>query len=303
LVHNKTPSSTAIYLYADTVFGSRAELWRLVGGEYFSRMWAKKIWTEHVMSENLIALKERLAERALDLCEHLFPEGHCRYGKFYVGDLDGNPGRSLVITVDGGNVGLWKDFATGVGGSNLLELLHQRNGGQDFVGAIKEAREWLESGGSEGSDPRASGQPRAMGNKKRQPVDLKGLVRGTRRDVRTLAELLVVGTEALEIAMDDGVLRFFDHPANGRCWSVLDASFATVGLSCLCSSGTAQRRGPSFVRQDRRLDGKPFVFSDGSTGKGRTVGSPSYPVGRPAIPWSHYHSHSRPKWHASIRRC
>jgi hypothetical protein len=91
LVPNKTPSSTAIYLYADTVFESRAELWRLVGGEYFSRMWAKKIWKEHVMSENLIALKERLAERALDLCEHLFPEGQCRYGKSYVGDLDGKP--------------------------------------------------------------------------------------------------------------------------------------------------------------------------------------------------------------------
>jgi hypothetical protein len=36
-----------------------------------------------------------------------------------------------------------------------------------------------------------------------------------------------------------------------------------------------------YVRQDRRLDGKPFIFQDNSTAKARTVGTPSWPVGIP----------------------
>jgi hypothetical protein len=38
----------------------------------------------------------------------------------------------------------------------------------------------------------------------------------------------------------------------------------------------------NFVRQDRRLDGKPFRLQDGRSAKSRTIGSPSYPVGLPA---------------------
>jgi hypothetical protein len=108
-------------------------------------------------------------------------------------------------------------------------------------------------------------------------VDCRDLKPGSREALQTLARLLDIGTEGLRRASGEGVLWFFDHPTNGRCWSVLDVSIEHSD-SNLCSSGNASRRGPSWVRQDRRLDGKPFVFVDGSTAKGRTVGSPSYPV-------------------------
>jgi hypothetical protein len=59
----------------------------------------------------------------------------------------------------------------------------------------------------------------------------------------------------------------------------LDADFG-LSDSNLCSSGNAYCRRPSRIRQDRRLDGQPFVFAEGSQAKGRTVGSPAYPVAR-----------------------
>jgi hypothetical protein len=231
------------------------------------------------MSE-LQAVKEGLAAKAPDLCAALFPEGRIRYGKFYVGDLQGNPGRSLVINITGESSGLWKDFATGEGGSNLLELIHRRNGGGDFSAALAEARAWLAgSGPAAGATPGTQGDDRGRAREKNRPVQCRDLSCGTRTDFSHLVALLGIDVHAVEMASSDGTLRFFDHPANGRCWSVLDATFCRADPN-LCASGTAHIRKPSLVRQDRRLDGKPFVFQDESVGKGRTVGSAGRPVAR-----------------------
>jgi hypothetical protein len=70
-----------------------------------------------------------------------------------------------------------------------------------------------------------------------------------------------IGANGLWLASKDGILRFFNHPTNGRCWCVVDKK--------------------SRVRQDRRLDGEKFILKDGSTAKSRTLGSPSYPIGLP----------------------
>jgi hypothetical protein len=91
---------------------------------------------------DLAAIKNALAERAADFCFRLFPNGNVRYGKFYIGNLQGDAGKSLVITVDGDRAGIWKDFATGDGGSNLLELLFKKFGGE-FGDACKKAEDWL----------------------------------------------------------------------------------------------------------------------------------------------------------------
>jgi hypothetical protein len=71
----------------------------------------------------------------------------------------------------------------------------------------------------------------------------------------------VISVDGLELAKRDGVLKFFDHPVNGHCWSVVD-------------------RG-NRVRQDRRMDGEMFALKDGRLAKARTIGSPSWPVGMP----------------------
>jgi hypothetical protein len=185
----------------------------------------------------------------------------------------------LVINASGSNVGLWKDFATGDGGNNLVELLYRKNGDDDFAAAVRQAEQWLADGGGS-----ASAESSVAGGEKKKffpnkIVDCKDLEKGSPKDLRALARLLGIGEEGIEKAAQDGVLCFFDHPANGRCWSVLDVKYEFSDCN-LCASGNAFRLAPTRVRQDRRLDGKPFLFTDGSTAKSRTVGSPAYPVAR-----------------------
>jgi twinkle protein len=56
--------------------------------------------------------------------------------------LGGEPGKSLKICLTGEKVGIWKDFATGESGNNLLDLLSKVRCG-DFGAACKEAANWL----------------------------------------------------------------------------------------------------------------------------------------------------------------
>ncbi|MDR1457678.1 MAG: hypothetical protein LBI47_02410 [Puniceicoccales bacterium] len=44
-------------------------------------------------------------------------------GKYVAGSLAGEPGKSLKICLAGKKTGIWKDFATGKSGNNLLDLL------------------------------------------------------------------------------------------------------------------------------------------------------------------------------------
>ncbi len=53
------------------------------------------------------------------LVEEWLPNGKARGREWVIGDLDGNPGDSLSINVDSG---IWKDFASGEGGSDPIGL-------------------------------------------------------------------------------------------------------------------------------------------------------------------------------------
>ena len=70
------------------------------------------------------ALRAGLLDRLEAVLHYLFPQGRIRGGKFYVGDVDGNPGKSLVVELDGPRRGLWKDFSNDNGGG-IFELLEQ----------------------------------------------------------------------------------------------------------------------------------------------------------------------------------
>ena len=221
------------------------------------------------MAETLDALKNRLAERAEDFCAYLFPDGRVRYGKFYIGDILGNPGKSLVVNVDGANCGLWKDFATGDGGSNLLDLLFQARG-VDFSAAIREAEEWL--GTAEPGKSSETLRPARI-SKKPGRVGTNDLARGTPAELRQLANLLRCSLDGVQLASDQDVLCFFHTALNGGCWTVLPV----FSEKCNGDSYSWPSR-PGCVRQDRRLDGKPFLLGNGTSCKARTIGSPTYPV-------------------------
>jgi hypothetical protein len=221
-------------------------------------------------------LKLDLACSIRSFCLYFLPNGKYVGGEYTVGSLGGEPGKSLKICLADGKAGMWKDFATGESGNNLLDLLCKMRGG-DFRAACEEAVNWLNDPERYGIKPQ--GFLRQLNGEIRMPSPLTTHLRsqqrlrrlkhhnfcdltvGTIRDRVTLARLLGVNGESLDHAAQDRVLKFFDHPANGRCWSVVDKN--------------------NYVRQDRRLDGKPFIFQDNSTGKSRTIGTPSWPVGIP----------------------
>jgi hypothetical protein len=221
-----------------------------------------------VKKYDLELLKLDLGLSIQSFCLHLFPNGKYSNRMYCVGSLSGEPGNSLKICLFGEKVGMWKDFATGEGGNNLLDLLHRARGGS-FTEACAEAANWL-------NDPdryekiRCSLVRREYGHTldpKRKKMedeilhDFSDLQPGTKCDLMTLARAFGVSVDGLLLAESDGSLKFFDHPVNGRCWSVVD--------------------GNNRVRQDRRMDGQLFQLKEDRSAKARTIGSPSWPVGMP----------------------
>jgi putative DNA primase/helicase len=66
-----------------------------------------------------------LLSRASDVLAQWFPDGKLRGREFVVGSLNGEPGESLSINVD---TGVWKDFAGGEGGADLISLYAKMHG-------------------------------------------------------------------------------------------------------------------------------------------------------------------------------
>ncbi|HSH49713.1 MAG TPA: AAA family ATPase, partial [Halomonas sp.] len=90
-------------------------------------------------------LKARLLARLPEVLAWLFPNGKIRGRQFFIGDLQGNPGKSLVVELDGPKAGMWIDFATGESGdvfglwaANLC-LDSQRQ----FPELVREISRWL----------------------------------------------------------------------------------------------------------------------------------------------------------------
>ena len=91
------------------------------------------------------ALRAGLLDRLEAVLHHLFPQGRIRRGKFYIGDIEGNPGKSLVVELTGPRRGLWKDFSTDAGGDviDLWAGAHGYSARHDFPHIASEVRQWL----------------------------------------------------------------------------------------------------------------------------------------------------------------
>ena len=93
--------------------------------------------------------KDEIRTRLLDQLEsvllYLFPRGKRRGGQFYVGNLQGEPGDSLVVELEGPKRGVWIDFATGESG-DVLALWASTRGYHlpaDFSDLLEDAGDWL----------------------------------------------------------------------------------------------------------------------------------------------------------------
>jgi putative DNA primase/helicase len=93
------------------------------------------------------ALRAGLLGRIEVVVQYLFPHGRVTGSKFTIGDVEGNPGKSLVVELEGERRGLWKDFATDEGGDifDLWARAHGVSARYDFPRVTDEIRQWLGS--------------------------------------------------------------------------------------------------------------------------------------------------------------
>ncbi|MBL0320104.1 MAG: AAA family ATPase [Alphaproteobacteria bacterium] len=90
-------------------------------------------------------IKTRFLSRLREALNYLLPTGAIRSGKFYVGNIKGNKGDSLVVELSGTKAGQWHDFATGEGG-DIIDLwagVSGKDRRRDFPEIISAMHEWL----------------------------------------------------------------------------------------------------------------------------------------------------------------
>ncbi|GAG65134.1 unnamed protein product, partial [marine sediment metagenome] len=73
---------------------------------------------------DLVGLKEKLIAQLPSVLTHLFPSGKIHGKRFLVGNINGEPGKSLVVELEGPKAGMWIDFATGEHGDILHAWAH-----------------------------------------------------------------------------------------------------------------------------------------------------------------------------------
>ncbi|WP_343289157.1 hypothetical protein [Wolbachia endosymbiont of Encarsia formosa] len=71
---------------------------------------------KQALFERAAEVKAELLSRIESSLSYLLPNGTFHGGKFYVGNIRGDRGKSLVVEARGEKAGLWVDFATSDGG-------------------------------------------------------------------------------------------------------------------------------------------------------------------------------------------
>lgn len=90
-------------------------------------------------------IKTQLTSRIEDALYYLLPAGNSRHGKFYIGDVFGNSGDSMVVELNSDRAGMWYDHATGEGG-DIFDLWGRVRGFDtrlQFPQLIEDVGGWL----------------------------------------------------------------------------------------------------------------------------------------------------------------
>src|SRR5262245_7729889 len=112
-------------------------------------------------------IAELLEARTLEVLSYLFPSGRIVGHEFRVGSLNGEPGNSLAIHINGKGP-IWADFATTDKGGDLLDLWAAARCGDDLKAAMREASAWLGISGRK--ERRQATRDQAKANGKRTPA-------------------------------------------------------------------------------------------------------------------------------------
>ena len=89
-------------------------------------------------------IRRSLLHRIKEALNYLLPQGYIQNHCYYVGDVEGNKGKSLVVQLKGNKQGCWHDFATNQGG-DLLNLWSEVKGysKSEFPKLLTEINDWL----------------------------------------------------------------------------------------------------------------------------------------------------------------
>lgn len=93
-------------------------------------------------SIDIPTIAEMLAQQAEAVASYLFPSGVKDSSHWAIGDILGNPGKSLKIKITGDKVGRWRDYSDPVLGGDLVELWTLARG-QSKSDALREIRSYL----------------------------------------------------------------------------------------------------------------------------------------------------------------
>lgn len=91
---------------------------------------------------DITVIKRALESRAKEVVERLLPRGVLEGREWCVGSVQGEPGKSLKVCVQGAKVGVWTDFAAGGDGGDLIDLWAAVKG-QQLPEALDDIRAWL----------------------------------------------------------------------------------------------------------------------------------------------------------------
>ncbi|WP_264719193.1 AAA family ATPase [Wolbachia endosymbiont (group A) of Lasioglossum morio] len=90
-------------------------------------------------------IKRQLLLNIRSCLSYLFPRGTFRGDKFYIGNVQGDKGKSLVVELSGSEAGLWHDFATKEGGDiiDLWAAVHRKSTRIEFPEVMASIAEWF----------------------------------------------------------------------------------------------------------------------------------------------------------------
>ena len=120
-------------------------------------MHINRMFPRHAPDIPIPEIVDRLSGNIAALCEYLLPNGRREGAEWRCGSIQGEPGKSLGVHLNGAKAGVWSDFASGESGDplDLIQACLRFDKGE----AVQWAKNWLEIGDGTGIRPCAS-QPR-----------------------------------------------------------------------------------------------------------------------------------------------
>lgn len=90
-------------------------------------------------------IKRKLHANIESVLQYLLPNGRFAHGGFEVGNINGDSGKSLKVTLKGDKIGMWYDFDADIGGDifDLWATIYGLNVKDNFAELLQDIENWL----------------------------------------------------------------------------------------------------------------------------------------------------------------